>query len=94
MLRVHVHPGARRDSVQGLRDDGALKLSVSAPPEDGKANRAVAALLAHALGVPAGRVSVVRGHGSRAKWVEIEGLSDDEMKRRVDAALEEGSRGH
>jgi uncharacterized protein len=87
MIRVHVHPGARRSIVQGLREDGALKLAVDAPPEDGRANRAVEALLADTLDVARRAVSVVRGHGSRSKWIEIEGMSEDEIRRRLDIAL-------
>jgi hypothetical protein len=86
-LRVHVHPGARRSVVQGLREDGVLKLAVDAAPEDGRANRAVEALLADTLDVARRAVSVVRGHGSRSKWIEIEGMSEDEVRRRLDAAL-------
>jgi len=87
MLQVHVHPGARRDGLRGWRADGALKVEVTAPPEDGRANAAVSALLAGVLALPKRSVAVVRGHGSRAKVVEVEGLSEDEVRRRIDGAL-------
>ena len=90
MVTVHVHPGARREAVRGWRADGALRLDVAAPPERGRANDAVTALLAGVLGVPRGRVAVVRGHGSRTKVVEVTGLGDDELRRRIAAALAGG----
>lgn len=87
MLTVHVHPGARREALRGWRADGALRLDVGAPPERGRANDAVTALLAGVLGVPRGRVAVVRGHGSRTKVVEVTGLDADDLKRRIETAL-------
>ena len=44
-LAVRVHPGARRNAIRGWLDDGALRLEVTAPPEDGRANRAVCELI-------------------------------------------------
>jgi hypothetical protein len=86
-LRVRVHPGARRESIQGWRADGSLKLSVAARPEGGLANQAVTALLAEALGVPRARVSLVQGRGGRSKVLEIEGLSDEQVRQRIEEAL-------
>jgi uncharacterized protein (TIGR00251 family) len=87
-LAVRVQPGARRNALVGRLDGGAWKLAVSAPPEDGRANAAVEELLAALLGVKRRQVTVARGHGSRAKQVEIEGLDAAEAARRLDAALE------
>jgi uncharacterized protein (TIGR00251 family) len=86
-LRIQVHPGARRSSVRGWRQDGALKLEVVSPPEDGRANQAVTRLLAEVLGVQRRQVSVVRGLGSRTKWIEVEGLSEAEIRHRIEEAL-------
>ena len=57
-LRLRVKPGARRNEIQGPHG-GALKLSVTAPPEKGKANRAVLDLLSNALGVPASSLTLL-----------------------------------
>ena len=72
-LRLKVQPKARREGVTGLAPDPdgsdstgwALKLSVGAPPEDGKANAAVIALLAEKLGVAKSAISVVSGATDR-----------------------------
>jgi len=68
--------------------DGTLKLEVSEPPEDDRANRAVVELLAATLGLRAAAVRVVRGQGSRAKQVDVDGLDEREVRSRITAALD------
>ncbi|HYM81675.1 MAG TPA: DUF167 domain-containing protein [Candidatus Limnocylindria bacterium] len=93
-LQVRVQPGARRNRLEGRGGDGVLRIKVTAPPEDGRANRAVETLLAKALGVKSGQVAVVRGTSSRSKWVEFQGLEAGELEARLRAALGgEGSDG-
>jgi uncharacterized protein (TIGR00251 family) len=72
-LRVRVTPRASRDEIAGERD-GTLLVRVTAPPEGGKANKAVCKVIAKALRVAPSRVSVVRGAGSREKLLRIEDL--------------------
>lgn len=86
-LAIRVHPGARREGVTGRRADGAWTLAVRAVPEGGRANRAVEQLLAEVLGVAKGQVTVVRGQASRAKIVDVHGIDDAEITRRLGAAL-------
>jgi uncharacterized protein len=62
------------------------KVRVAAPPERGRANEAVVALLAATLGVPAHTISVVSGHGGRDKLVELTGIAPEETERRLTAA--------
>ena len=83
-LALRVSPGARRNAVVGRHGD-AWKVRVSAPPEDGKANTAVIALLANTLGVPGHTISIVSGHGARDKLVELAGIAPDEIERRLEA---------
>jgi len=70
MLTVHVQPNAKRSEIGGLHGD-ALKVRVAAPPTEGRANEALVAVLAEALGVPRQRVSVVKGTASRRKTVLV-----------------------
>lgn len=86
-LRVRVHPGARRPGLAGRLADGSVKLGVAEPPEGGRANRAVEAMLAAALGLERRRVRVVAGAAARLKQVEIEGLDGAEVERRLEVAL-------
>ena len=69
------------------RHGAGWKARIAAPPERGKANRALEQLLADLLGVGRGRVAVVAGHASRRKVVEVEGLETPEVVRRLEAAL-------
>ena len=77
-LSVRVHPGARKNSVTGVHAD-AVKIALTAPPVDGKANEALSAFLADALRLPRARVALVAGATSRAKMVRITGKSAAEV---------------
>jgi uncharacterized protein (TIGR00251 family) len=77
-----VKPSARADAVLGVHG-GALKVSVAAPAERGKANAAVVALLAEALRVPAGSVAITSGEASQDKTVVVSGLDPREALRRL-----------
>ncbi len=70
-FRLKVTPGARRAALERL-DDGTIRAHVTAAPEDGKANAAVAALLATALGVAKSRLVLVRGATARDKLFRLE----------------------
>jgi uncharacterized protein len=81
-ITVAVSPGAKRTELVGRHGDG-WKARVTAPPEGGRANAALADLLADALGVRREQVTVVAGRASRRKIVEIEGLDHGEIARRL-----------
>ena len=76
---VKVQPKASRDQVVGYRD-GVLQLRVTAPPDKGRANAAVVALLADALGVAKSRVRVLRGQNSRDKVLTVESLTPEDVR--------------
>lgn len=81
-IRLKVVPGASRDAVAGWLGD-RLKVRVSAPPEQGKANEAVCRTLAKSLGVAQRAIQIVAGHASAEKTVEIQGLTIDEAATRL-----------
>jgi len=83
---VKVSPGARDDAISGWQGD-VLRIRVRAAPEAGKANEAVCRLLAHALGFPRSALAVVRGASSREKLVQIDGLDDEDVRRRIAVAV-------
>ncbi len=73
-LTVRVTPNARSErlAIDAESDDGAkLKIWVTVPPEDGKANKAVIKLLAKALGLPKSALDVERGETSRTKLIRV-----------------------
>ena len=75
-------PGSSRNGIAGWLGD-TLKIRVTAPAERGKANRAVETVIADALGVSKECVGIAAGHASARKTVEIVGLSEDEVRRRL-----------
>ena len=83
LLRVRVQPRAPRSEIVGWRADGTLSVRVAAPPVEGRANAAVAALLAGALDLRPSAVRVERGARGRDKLVQVEGLSLEEIRQRI-----------
>jgi hypothetical protein len=77
-LSVRLHPGARKNSVTGIHAD-ALKIALTAPAVDGKANEALIVFLADALRLPRARIALLSGVTSRAKMVRITGKSAAEV---------------
>jgi uncharacterized protein len=71
---VRVSPRSSRDAIEG-EHGGALKIRLTAPPVDGRANDALRRLLAHSLNVPLGAVKIVAGEANRTKRVSVTGVS-------------------
>ena len=78
VFRIWVVPRASRCEPAGIQDD-ALKLRITAPPVEGKANEACIALLAELLGVKKAQVAIIAGHASRMKTVAVEGVKAKEI---------------
>ena len=81
-LAVSVQPGASTEGVVGF-DDDVLRVRVKAPPIEGRANAALSKLLAGILGVPPSNIAIVRGARTRRKLLTVEGLSQDQLSRRL-----------
>jgi uncharacterized protein (TIGR00251 family) len=81
-LSVKVVPKSSRDAVVGWVGE-SLKICVTAPPEKGRANAAVEAVLSEVLGLPRERVVIIAGHASPRKTVEINGLDEHEVRHRL-----------
>jgi uncharacterized protein len=81
-ITVRVQPRASGSGIAGLYGD-ALKVRRTAPPLDGRANEALADLLGSTFGIPARDVTIVSGAGSRTKVVELQGVTEDRVRRLV-----------
>jgi uncharacterized protein (TIGR00251 family) len=82
LLNVKVVPGASRDRVVGRYGDG-IKVQVAAPPEQGKANAAVARLLADFFAVHPSQVGLIRGAANPRKQFRISGVHPDAFARKL-----------
>jgi uncharacterized protein (TIGR00251 family) len=89
ILPVRAHPGARRNEIRGERE-GMLKVSVTQAPEKGKANKALAALLAEELSLRKSQIELVSGESSPQKRFLIRGVAPDELSRRIEVLLTGG----
>jgi uncharacterized protein (TIGR00251 family) len=79
---VKLHPRALKNAVTGELGD-ALKLSLTAPPVEGKANAACIEFLATLLKVPRSSVTIASGLSSRRKVIRVSGISVDEVRKRL-----------
>ena len=73
IVTVKVTPRARRETIEAPGPDAALRVRVTAPANDGKANAAVIALLANAWDVPKSALSIAGGQTSRLKRILVRG---------------------
>lgn len=81
-IAVKVHPRAKKNAITGKIGD-ALKLSLTAPPVDGKANEACIDFFAKFLKVPRSSVTIAAGQASRNKIIRVAGLSAEEVSGRL-----------
>ncbi len=78
LLKLYVQPRASRNEIAGLHND-ALKLRLTTPPVDGKANKAVIAFLAKLFNLPKSSVVLKSGHQNRNKTVVVKGLNEERL---------------
>jgi uncharacterized protein (TIGR00251 family) len=83
---VRVQPRARKNAIAGELGD-ALKLALTAPPVEGKANQACIVFLAELLEVPRSSITIAAGETSRNKLIRVAGLSAAEVQRRLQATV-------
>jgi len=79
---IKIHPRARKNAITGELGD-ALKLSLTAPPLEGRANDACIEFFANLLKVPRSSVTIASGQKSRMKVIRIAGVSADELQEKL-----------
>jgi uncharacterized protein (TIGR00251 family) len=89
LLSLHIQPGAKKTEVCGLYAE-SLKIRLTAPPVDGKANDALIGFLANTLGLPRSRLTLVSGQASRSKRVAIAGVTIAEVEEKLIPAIKVG----
>jgi uncharacterized protein (TIGR00251 family) len=82
LLAIRAQPGARKSGVMG-EQAGTLKVAVTAPPEDGRANQALTEVLRDWLGLKRSQVALASGATHRNKQFLIRGVTPDELRARI-----------
>ncbi len=81
-LAVKVTPNAGRNEISGFKE-GVLQVKIGAPPDKGKANKELVDFLSEKLGVKKSAVLIIKGQTSRNKVIAVEGLSGEEIIKRL-----------
>ena len=85
-LAIRVHPGAKKNAITGTHAE-AIKISLTTPPTDGRANEALIAFLADLLRIPKARIALIAGATSRTKLPRITGKSAAEVQAALDPTI-------
>lgn len=83
MLSIRVIPRAKKCEISELMQDDTIKIRLTAPPVDGKANLALVDFLSDILGIPSSRIELVSGSKGRNKRVLINGMDEKTTLRRI-----------
>ena len=87
ILLIRVTPRAKENSVSEVQLDGTIKIRLTAPPVDGKANRALVQFLASVLKVPISYLEIISGFKGRNKKVRVRGLDEQTIQARIKQQL-------
>ena len=87
-LTVRVTPRARKDEIAGIMADGTLRIRVTAPPVEGKANEAVVSFLARVVGVRKSRIEIVAGEKGLDKIVSVLDMTSGEVEAKIRAWMQ------
>lgn len=86
ILSVLAQPGSKRNAIVGERAE-AFRIAVTTPPDKGKANAAIQAVLAENLGCKTAQVALISGATSRQKRFLIRGVDTEDLRKRLDSVL-------
>ena len=81
-IQLRIHPRAKKDAVTGELGN-ALKVSLTTPPIDGRANEACIEFFAKLLKVPRSSVTIASGQTSRNKVIRVAGLTAEQIRERI-----------
>ena len=82
-LAVRVVPRSSQNEIAGIMSDGSIKIRLTAPPVEGKANQALVEFLSGVLDVPRSKIDIVAGLNSREKLISILGLDAETVQERI-----------
>lgn len=82
-LTVRITPRSGKNEIAGILSDGTIKIRLTAPPVEGKANEALIAFLAEVLTVPRSKIEILAGESGRDKLVSILDLDAETVHERI-----------
>ena len=82
-LAVRVTPRASRNEIVEIQSDGTVKIHITAPAHEGKANDQLVEFLAEILGAPKTHIDIVAGAGGRDKLISVLNMNADEVHKRI-----------
>lgn len=85
-ITVRVYPNATKNEVVGF-SDGVWQVRVAAPPIKGKANKELISFLSKVLGVGRSSLNITKGHTTRSKLITVDGLTQEELMKRLSSAV-------
>ena len=86
-LKIRVTPRAKRDEVYYILEDGTVKVRLTAPPVDGKANKALIEYFSVIFEIPRSRIEILSGFKSRNKLVSIQGMDSVEIYNKLNGIV-------
>jgi uncharacterized protein (TIGR00251 family) len=86
VLKVYLQPKSSKNEIAGAYRDG-IKIRVTAPPSEGKANKALIKFLAKELRIPESNIGILKGHHSREKLLRISEITEQEWLNRLKGGL-------
>lgn len=89
-LVLRVTPRASRNEITQILTDGSIKIKITAPPVEGKANETLIRYLADVLDVPLSHVTIVTGHSGRDKRIHILGMDEAAAQQRIRECMKSG----
>jgi len=89
IIKIKIHPKAKKNSITGILNDGTIKICVTAPPVDGKANMELIKLLAKILETNKSEIEILTGLNARTKTVRIHSLDNKSLMDRIECYLQD-----
>lgn len=80
-ITVHISPGAKQNEYLGINTEGVMRIRISAPPVDGKANLELLVFLGKLLNIPTSRIQILHGEKSKRKFIKILGINQEEINK-------------
>jgi len=88
VLVIRVIPRAKKNEISEILDDGTIKIRLTAPPTEGKANMVLIEFLADLLDVSVSKIEIVKGEKSRMKLLTIQNIDPDTVDKKIRESLD------